>query len=187
MSELRERLDRLRERIQAPDFLEGRGLSNEVNIQIFCYDPKDELAVRHFVEKITADQSMSCRLIECDLYRAFIDICNELDITDSIPEMEEADGSDYLLEQLHSTIGETEFIAKIQEITGQTGIGDVILLTGIGDVFPFMRVHKILEAMQPYFPDAPILVLYPGSFDGSSLKLFDKLSPNPYYRAFNVL
>lgn len=36
MSNLKERLDLLREEIQKQDFLEGKGLSNEVNIRIFC-------------------------------------------------------------------------------------------------------------------------------------------------------
>ena len=48
MSNLMERLDSLRALIQEPEFLEGKGLSNEVNIRIFCYDPKEEMAVRHF-------------------------------------------------------------------------------------------------------------------------------------------
>ena len=36
MSDIKERLDTLRKLIQEPDFLEGKGLSNEVNIRIFC-------------------------------------------------------------------------------------------------------------------------------------------------------
>ena len=35
MSTIEERLDKVRELIQDPDFLEGKGLSNEVNIRIF--------------------------------------------------------------------------------------------------------------------------------------------------------
>ena len=42
-SNLMERLDNLRALIQEPDFLAGKGLSNEVIIRIFCYDPKDEM------------------------------------------------------------------------------------------------------------------------------------------------
>ena len=60
MSELMERLDNLRALIQTPEFLEGKGLSNEVNIRIFCYDPKMEMAVRHFTEKLVTDQSLNC-------------------------------------------------------------------------------------------------------------------------------
>ena len=104
---------------------------------------------------------------------------------DAIPEMEEADGKEFLLEQLHSAIGEAEFIDRIQYAPHK--VGDVLMLTGVGDVFPFMRVHSLLEALQPHFSDIPILVMYPGTFDGSYVRLFDKLTPNPYYRAFNEI
>lgn len=49
MSNLKERLDLLREEIQKDDFLDGKGLSNEVNIRIFCYDPAEEMTVTHFM------------------------------------------------------------------------------------------------------------------------------------------
>lgn len=45
----------------------------------------------------------------------------------------------------------------------------------------------LLEALQPYFSDVPILVMYPGEFDGRHVKLFNRLTPNDYYRAFNVI
>ena len=66
-------------------------------------------------------------------------------------------------------------------------LGDVLMLTGVGEVFPFMRIHTLLEALQPYFSDVPILVMYPGEFDGRHVKLFNRLTPNDYYRAFNVI
>ena len=89
------------------------------------------------------------------------------------------------MEQLHSAVGEGEFIEKIQYSPHEPG--DVLLLTGVGDVFPFMRVHTLLEALQPYFSDIPILVMYPGEFDGRQLRLFGRLQPSDYYRAFNVI
>ena len=186
MSELTERLDNLKVLLQDRDFLEGKGLSNEVNIRMFCYDAADEMAVRHFIEKVTTDQTLSSNVVEYNLYKIFLDICDDLDITDAAADMEELEGSAYVLEQLHSAVGESEFIAKMREM-GDRRIGDVIMVTGVGDVFPFMRVHKMLEAMQPYFSDVPILVMYPGEYDGNYIKLFNILEPNPYYRAFNVV
>ena len=185
MGNIKERLDQLRALIQEPDFLAGKGLSNEVNIRIFCYNAEEELIVQHFVEQIKTDPTLDCRLIECNLYKIFLSACDDLAITDAIPDMEESDGGIFLLEQLHSAIGESEFIEKIQYSPHEKG--DVLLLTGVGDVFPFMRVHTLLEALQPYFSDIPILVLYPGAFDGHHLKLFDRLQPNDYYRAFQVI
>ena len=185
MGPINERLDRLRTLIQEPDFLEGKGLSNEVNIRIFCYEPAEEMAVRHVVNQIKTDQTISCRLIECNMYKVFMSICDDLGIIDAIPEMEESDGGIFLLEQLHSAIGEGEFIEKIQYEPHKKG--DVLMLTGVGDVFPFMRVHVLLEALQPYFSDIPIVVMYPGDYDGHSLKLFNRLQPNDYYRAFIII
>lgn len=185
MANIKERLDNLRIHIQEPEFLEGKGLSNEVNIRIFCYDAEDEMTVRQFIEQITTDQTIACHLVECNLYETFLALCDDIDITEAIPEMEEEDGKEFLLEQLHSAIGEGEFIEKMQYEPHCPG--DILMLTGVGDVFPFMRVHSLLEALQPHFSDIPILVMYPGTFDGSYVRLFDKLTPNPYYRAFNEI
>ena len=81
--------------------------------------------------------------------------------------------------------GNTAFIGKMQYAPHEPG--DVILITGVGEAFPFIRVHALLEAMQPYFSDVPVLVMYQGTFDGHNVILFNKLEPNPYYRAFNAL
>ena len=70
---------------------------------------------------------------------------------------------------------------------GPHNAGDVLMLTGIGEVFPFMRIHSLLEALQPEFSDIPILVFYPGKYDGRFVRLFDQLEPNLYYRAFNIV
>lgn len=185
MSNLKERLDGLRALIQEDDFLEGKGLSNEVNIRIFCYEASDEMVIRHFVNQIKADQALNCNLIECDLYQTFLSICDDKRITKSIPGMEKKKGKEYLLTQMYSIATEGAFIDKMQYSPHEKG--DVLLLTGVGEVFPFMRVHVLLEALQPYFSDIPILVMYPGVFDGHHLKLFNRLQPNDYYRAFNVI
>jgi hypothetical protein len=190
MSDLKERLDQLKNLIQERDFLEGKGLSNEVNIRIFCYDAAEEMTVQHFISQIKADPSIGCNLIECNLYKTFLSICDDLDITETIPEMEEDEGEEFLLEQLLLAVKQEDFIEKIkegpngEELNGQD---DVLLITGVGDAFPFMRVHNLLESLQPHFPDIPILVMYPGTFNGRSVRLFDKLKPSPYYRAFNVI
>ena len=185
MRTIEERLDKIRKLMEDDDFLESKGISTEVNIRIFCYDPEDEMAVRHFISQIKTDQDLHCNLIERNLYEIFLAACDDIGITDSIAEMEESDGGPFLLEQLHAAIGVDDFVARIDDQPHNPG--DVLLLTGIGAVFPFMRIHVLLEALQPHFPDVPILVMYPGTFDGHHVKLFNRLKPNDYYRAFNVL
>jgi len=185
MGNLMERLDKLRNLIQKPEFIEGKGLSNEVNIRIFCYDPKDEMAVRHFTEKLVADQNLSCNLIEYNLYKVFLSICDDKRITDRIAGQEEKKGKEFILNQMKRMASNTAFIKKMLYEPHEPG--DVVMITGVGEAFPFIRVHALLDAMQPYFFNVPILVMYPGTFDGHYVRLFDILPANPYYRAFNIV
>ncbi len=186
MGDINERLDRLKLKIQTEDFLWGKGLSNEVNIWIFCYEPTEEMTVHNFVEGLIVEQNLKCRVHNFNLYEVFLDICRKKNILSKIPAMEEKKGKDYLLRQMHSITTESAFINQIN-FEPQTRGTDMILLSGVGDVFPFMRVHSLLEAMQPHFSNMPILVLYPGKFEDAQLKLFNKLKPNSYYRAFNII
>ena len=185
MSNIEKNLDLVKAKIQDSSFLNGEGLSNEENIRFFCYDPEDEMAVRNFIEKLKVDQTLKCNLKICNLYEMFLSICEEMEILDAIPDMEEEDGSDFLLSQLHSAIDNEQFIDKMQYEPHQ--VGDVIMLTQVGMVFPFARVHSLLEAMQPHFSNVPIVVMYPGKFDKYSSSLFGKLKPNNYYRAFYLI
>ena len=185
MSNLNERLDSLRELVQSQEFLEGKGLSNEVNIRIFCYDPKEEMTVRHFTGKLISDEKLSCNIIEYNLYHVFLSICDDKRITPRIPPLEDAKGRKYVLNKMEGIAKNVNFIKKMKY--EPHNIGDVILITGVGEAFPFIRVHSLLDAMQPHFSDVPILVMYPGTFDGRYVKLFDRLTPNPYYRAFNIV
>lgn len=185
MSDIKKRLDNLKVEIQKEDFLEGTGLSNEVNIRIFCYDAKDEMIVRHFIEQILSDDSLKCRIIEHNLYKIFLNICDEKRITNGAYSIENKKGKDFLKQQIQRFANNKSFVTKIKDQT--YGTCDILMITGVGEVFPFMRIHSLLEALQPEFPDIPILVMYPGRYDGRFVKLFNQLEPNPYYRAFNIL
>ncbi len=185
MKTINERLDILKAEIQKPEFLEGKGLSNEVNIRIFCYDPQEEMTVRHFIEQLIVDQSLDCHLLERNLYKVFLSICDDKKITDKASDMEEKKGKEFLFMNLQKIANNKSFVEKMQYEPHEPG--DVLLLTGVGEVFPFMRIHSLLEALQPEFSDIPILVMYPGKYDGRFVRLFDKLDPNPYYRAFNIV
>ena len=185
MSDILERLDRLKKRIQEEDFIKGNGLSNEVSIHIFCYEPKDEMAVRYFTEQLVSDQDLKCHIIERNLYKVFLQICDDKRITNAAPTMEEKKGKDYLKKQILKIANNKAFVDIIKPEEQKEG--DVLLLTGVGEVFPFARVHSLLEAIQPEVPNIPILVLYPGKYNGTELRLFNMLEPNGYYRAFNTI
>ena len=185
MSDIMEDLDKVAGRLSEEEFLSNKGLSNEVGIHVFCYDPEDELTVSYFFEKLKNDISRPFRIIECDLYKIFLNICEDKRIMKSIPEQEERKGSNFLLTQLQKVATPEAFVERM--IYGPHEHGDVLLITGVGKVYPFMRSHKILDNIQHIFSDIPVLMLYPGTFDGQDLDLFGRFLDGHYYRAFNLL
>ena len=184
--ELEKRLDELKTLIQNTDFLAGKGLCNQVNIRIFCYEPEKEMTVRAFVQRLEEKKdALQCRPKIFNLFQIFLDICREKKIVDRIALLEEQKGDEFLLKQMRNIAPSAAFVQKMQY--GSQEQGDVVIVTGVGEAFPFIRIHSLLEAMQPFFPKVPIVALYPGTFDGRNVRLFNRLTPNAYYRAFNTL
>lgn len=185
MSDIKQRLDKIRERISEPDFLTNKGLGNEVGIYVFKYDPKDELIVRDFISRIKEDHTGPFRIIENDLYEIFLRLLEDKHVLASADRLEEKRGSEYLLEQLQKIATPEALLEYIKYEPHK--YGDVLFLTGVGKVYPFMRSHRMLNCMQADFEDVPLVVFYPGTFDGQDLVLFGKLFDGHYYRAFDLI
>ena len=100
MSDIKQELDRIRDRISDPSFLANKGLSNEVGIHVFCYDPADELIVRDFVSRLKAESGTPYHIKECDLYEIFLRLLEDKRVLRSVDGLEEKRGKEYLLKQL---------------------------------------------------------------------------------------
>ena len=185
MGDIMNSLSKVSARLSEESFLTNRGLSNEVGIHVFCYDPKDELTVRAYFESLKSKSDVPYRLVERDLYKIFLELCEDKHIMNSISNMEERKGKEYLSEQLQKVATPEAFVEKMKYEPHEKG--DVLLISGVGKVYPFMRSHKILDNIQHIFSDIPVLMLYPGTFNGQDLDLFGKFLDGHYYRAFNLL
>ena len=185
MDDIMNSLSKVSARLSEESFLTNRGLSNEVGIHVFCYDPKDELTVRAYFESLKSKSDVPYRLVERDLYKIFLELCEDKHIMNSISNMEERKGKEYLSEQLQKVATPEAFVEKMKDEPHEKG--DVLLISGVGKVYPFMRSHKILDNIQHIFSDIPVLMLYPGTFNGQDLDLFGKFLDGHYYRAFNLL
>lgn len=185
MEDVMTSLSKVSARLSEEAFLTNKGLSNEVGIHVFCYDPKEELTVRAYFDSLKKKTDVPYRLIECDLYKILLQICEEKRILKSIPAMEERRGSSYLLDQLQKIAAPEAYVEKMRYEPHRKG--DVLLITGVGKVYPFMRSHNILDNIQHVFSDIPILMLYPGTFDRQDLSLFGRFLERHYYRAFDLL
>ena len=102
MDDIMNSLSKVSARLSEESFLTNRGLSNEVGIHVFCYDPKDELTVRAYFESLKSKSDVPYRLVERDLYKIFLELCEDKHIMNSISNMEERKGKEYLSEQLNN-------------------------------------------------------------------------------------
>ena len=184
MVNTKEVLDKLTAKLSDEAFLANKGLSNEVGIHIACYEPKDEMIVEGYIEKLKS-MDIKANVIICDLYEILLQICDSKKVTDKLPVMEEKKPGKPFKDFVSKFATPEAFIEKMKYEPHQPE-EDVLLITGVGKVYPYMRCNVILENIQPEFWDIPVVVLYPGDYTGQELKLFNKFSRN-YYRAFNII
>ena len=133
---IKQELDRIKERISNKDFLENKGLSNEVGIHVFCYKAEDELIVQDYIRRLKSEANTPYRIIECDLYEVFLSLLEDKRILKSVAGLEEKRGKKYLLDQLQKIATPEALLAKMDyspHIKGQ----DVLFMTGIGKIHPF--------------------------------------------------
>ena len=185
MSNIIYQLNEIKKRFSDEVFLSNKGLSNEVGIHVFCYEPKDEMLVRSYFADLINAQGQPFRIVECDLYKIFLRICEEKRILKGIPNMEKKKGSECLLKQLQKAVSPEAFVEKMKYEPHEHG--DILLITGVGKVYPFMRSHNILDNIQHIFSDIPVVMLYPGAYNGQELSLFAEFEDGNYYRAFNMI
>ena len=62
-----------------------------------------------------------------------------------------------------------------------------MLVSGIGNVWPILRSHSLLNNLHRIIGITPLVMFFPGEYDGQSLRLFGKLKDNNYYRAFKLV
>ena len=94
-------------------------------------------------------------------------------------------------EELQSNLNlETTFMEEIASIMKSSNF-DIMFITGVGEVFPYIRSHNILNNLQKVARENPTVMFYPGDYKhslekGTSLELFELLRDDKYYRAFNI-
>ena len=111
MADIKQELDRIKGRISDANFLANKGLSNEVGIHVFKYEPQHELIVRDYIERLVNTPSDNYRVIERDMYKIMLEILEEKRVLGTVPSLEEKKGKDYLLAQLQKIATQEAFLA----------------------------------------------------------------------------
>lgn len=188
-----ERFNHLYRVISSPRFLQMQGLGNEVPFFICPFPPEETVAMAEMVRRLTKklQTEEGLRILTIDLYDLSIELLQQRGIFEQILEMEPEMDKEELLELLQNVLDPEDHLAPaIVQRTEQTPF-DVLFLTGIGEVFPYIRSHTLLNNLQAPLAQRPMVMFFPGEYThslqtGASLDLFGRLHDDQYYRAFDI-
>jgi hypothetical protein len=188
MSDLQARLDKIRPRITSQEFLQGRGLGKDVPFYAFDYPAQAERQVSDHLHWMLDDVARKTELNvgKINVFELAIEQLQSRNLFNKALSMETAKGVPALLAALKGPLEPGKLSAALMSrFAGQTL--DMIILTGVGAAYPLVRTHSLLNNLQPLLGNLPLVLFYPGRFNGQSLQLFGAMQETPYYRAFRLV
>lgn len=189
----KERAEHLFKVVTSQRFLTKQGLGNEVPFFICPYPAEEGLSmVEDRLDLVTRITHAGIAVLDLSLYDLSLSILEERGILEQILEIESDTDKGEIRELLQSVLDpKANLIPKIGDAIEATP-HDVIFLSGVGEVYPYIRSHNVLNNLQSMAKDKPTVLFFPGSYThalatGASLDLFGRLHDDKYYRAFNIL
>ena len=187
---LDERLNQIIPRITSREFLDSKGLGNEIGFWIFDYPPEREMDVRDFLNGTVlpalSKHVPTIRAATVNLLTLVSELLEERNLLEKAMEMQLDKGDESALAALRSVLKEDKLAQKIADQFDIPNL-DLLILTGVGSVYPMLRTHTLLSALHPVMGKTPLLMFFPGKYDGHSLRLFNTLAEDHYYRAFRLV
>jgi Domain of unknown function (DUF1788). len=185
---LQERLNQIPEKVLSTDFLSGKTLGGDISFWIFDYEPQFELEVREYVaflEEMLSKKHSHLKTVNINLLSALVEYLTERGLLEKATQMQKQKGDDALLKALKGPLHMDKFApyltAKYSALEQ-----DLILLTGVGSVWPLLRAHNLLNSLHALLGHKPVVLFYPGQYNGQAMSLFGKIPSNNYYRAFRL-
>lgn len=189
---MKDRFNHLLKVIGSKRFLQKEGLGNEVPFFICDYRAEEAAEMARLQKQLMHKLLQEgVRILHIDLYDLSIELLKQRVIWDQILEMEATVSKDELKELLQGVLDPETYLAPVIALKMQEAQFDVLFLTGVGEVFPYIRSHNVLHNLQRIAKEKPTVLFFPGMYTlsnetGASLDLFGRLHDDKYYRAFNI-
>lgn len=189
----KERAEHLHRVITSERFLTKQGLGNEVPFFICPFPASEGLTMMEDRKDLVSLVGHSgVRVLDLSLYDISLEILEERGILDQVIEIEADSEKSEIKDLLQGVLDPATHIVPRIGAAIEAEPHDVIFLSGVGEVYPFIRSHSVLNNLQSTAKVAPTVLFFPGSYThalatGASLDLFGQLHDDKYYRAFNIL
>lgn len=191
MASIEERLDLAERLIKSDSFRKNKGLGNEVGYYVFDYQAETELIVRERVAYMKNKNSRGTdgfELVVFDLYDIIIDILEKEGFLEQCFKFEKKKGFERIIKSVGNLLkindSDSLIVKHVQENTPEDA---VVFLIGIGKCYPILRSHKVLNNLHQALDRVPVVLFYPGKYDGQELVLFSSIKDDNYYRAFKLV
>ena len=185
-----ERLNQVLPRLASPDVLDNRGAGGEIGFWVFDYPPEQEMQMRSWITNVVEPglpkHKPGIRFKVVDLFEFVIELLEERNLLEKAFAKQLKEGDESVLKSLRPVLKEDKLAARLVDTVGVQDL-DLLLIKGVGSVYPMLRTHTLLSALHPHTRDTPLVMFYPGRYDGQSLRLFSKLTDDNYYRAFSLV
>ncbi|MCX5153650.1 MULTISPECIES: DUF1788 domain-containing protein [unclassified Streptomyces] len=173
-------------------FLRMEGLANEVPFFIQWYPPDWARGMDDARKRVSNRLSAhGITVREINLYDLSIGLLKDRGVWEQVLAVEPDLGKDEFRELLQGMLDPQKHLAPAVSERIADGGFDILFLTGIGEVFPYIRSHNVLNNLQSVVVVKPMLMFFPGKYAqsetlGSSLVLFGLLQDDQYYRAKDI-
>ena len=188
--DFRSRLNKIADRLSTDELLSNTGLGTEIGFWIFDYPPERELEVRSFIDGVLlpgmAKRQPALRPAVVNLFNLIIELLEDRKLLGRVLDIQTTKGDAAALTALRPVLKEDKLAERIASQIDFDQV-DMLLLTGVGAAYPMLRSHTLLAGLQATMKDKPVVMFYPGRYDGFSLRLFNKLADDHYYRAFRLV
>lgn len=179
--------------ISSQRFLKNEGLNNEVPFHICPFEPEISQDMGHAIKQLKNElKDKNVSVLEINLYDLVIETLKAEGDWEWLVKNEPSLSREELREELQGILDAESVLIPLIVSKMKSSTYDVIFICGVGEVFPYIRSHNILNNLQRVAKEQPTLMFFPGKYQhslasGASLRLFDKLTDDKYYRAFNIL
>ena len=174
-------------------FRNMEGLNGDIPFHICPFEPSLQNDINLLIKQITNYLiDAQVKVLEVNLYDLVIELCKEEGDWEWLLENEASISKQEFKEEIQGIIDTKTILipAVVKKMSENTF--DILIITGVGEVYPYIRSSNLLENLQIKAKEKPTLMFYPGQYKhsvekGTSLVLFGTLEDDKYYRAFNIL
>lgn len=200
----------LRTIMESRSFRRSTGTAGEQAFYIYDYPAVQELEVTAHIPMLVSqlqtmtpqgDGDYAPKILVIDLYRIALGILEQRGVLRKVLDIEPRRHTvmsanpreDKFLSLLDNMLGADakqlpDAVRDRYEDARSRDEADIVFITNVGAVYPYIRAHTLLETLQGRIDDCPLVLFYPGEYEassvsGSTMTMFGCLTARNYYRA----